>query len=625
METKKILYNQRITFAFALIFFLIAAAFGWEKLHYGFNFIDEGYHMTESWRLAAGDHFLRDKITGAHRLYTLFNSLIFRFCPDITLLGFRKLQYFLTIFSLLFFSIALFKVDKQYWYQPFIFSCFAFTGLDPIGMISNLNYHTYPHLFLILHLSFLILGLYQSNRLRKRLMYVASGLLLWAISLTLLHLSVVILSPILLYLVSNRLRLKTFSFSFVDLCYVLAPFVFCWIIFVGIYNRPYIMALFPSITLSLSTYGHTPEHLFHIDWEALKHIGISMLFLLICLFSLKKLRLSLFILCLIAISILMFFIIDTSLFSLIAPYWRGWLSRPMWFSSLLISFFIIFWFNIAKKRITHQQNTIGEELSIIILLACTIYFGGTSIFSALGALTVLYCSIPAVVAITAVILYHRNIHMKPYLIKLLILIMFFLPFYYTTVWADWKFTFFDVSPELANTEIEEGFAKGIKTNRVYYDLYKWIRMNTEKYTAKDDFMISYVVSPMVYMISKRRPALDDTFTCFSTKPIGYFEKSIETMKKAGRHPKIAFVFESMPALYPVSLEKTEYAWLRKQFTFPSNDPISRYILENMRLLDEFKLPRGTTVRCFLDSKMFNKMPLPGLGEMSETGQEFRKH
>ena len=127
-EIKKALSHQPVVVALSLLFFLIAAGFGWEKLHYGLSFVDEGHHMTESWRLAAGDHFLRDKYTGALMLYTLLNSVIFKICPDITLLGFRKLQYFLTICSLLAFSFALFKVDKQYWYQPFVFSLFAFTN-----------------------------------------------------------------------------------------------------------------------------------------------------------------------------------------------------------------------------------------------------------------------------------------------------------------------------------------------------------------------------------------------------------------------------------------------------------------------------------------------------------------
>ena len=122
---KKIYFNQPILFSLSLVLFLLAAVLGWEKLQYGFNFIDEGYHMTESWRIAADDQFLKEKCENVHMLYVLINSLIFEVFPGITLLAFRKLQYFLTIFSLLFLGSVLYKYNKQYWYLPLIFSIFA--------------------------------------------------------------------------------------------------------------------------------------------------------------------------------------------------------------------------------------------------------------------------------------------------------------------------------------------------------------------------------------------------------------------------------------------------------------------------------------------------------------------
>ena len=156
--------SQLLPFAISLSIFLIAAVFGWFKLRYGFNFMDEGYHMTEAWRLTVGDNFSGDKFTGALRLSTFINALVFKLYPGITLLGFRELQFFLTIISLLLLSFALYKINKDFWYQPLIFSIFAFTGLEPIGMISNLYYQTYPHLFITLYLAFFMMGLHQQSQ-----------------------------------------------------------------------------------------------------------------------------------------------------------------------------------------------------------------------------------------------------------------------------------------------------------------------------------------------------------------------------------------------------------------------------------------------------------------------------
>jgi hypothetical protein len=622
---KRALSDQPIFFGFGIIIFIISAVLGWEKLHYGFSFLDEGWHMTESWRLASGDHFLRDKTIGAHMLYTLINSVIFRIYPDITLLGFRKLQYCLTICSLIALGVALFKVDRQYWYQPFVFSLFAFTGLSPIGWNSNLNYYTYPHLFLTLYLSFFILALFQKRQIVKRVLYVISGLFLWGISFNLLHLSLVVFSPIILFLVMRKLKLKFFSFGLSDLCYVLAPFIFSWAVFVGVYNKAYILAVLKSVSYNLSTPIYAPSSLVGINWEAVKHICVCLLVLAIGIFGLRKLRFAIWIAFVMLISILMFFIIDTSFFDLIRPYFFGWYSRPMWFSCLLISFFLMVMFGLVRKFYVSRPYSKGEEVCIVLGIPSAILFLNTSFFSGgMGILTALHSSIPATAAIAGVVFYNEKIHMKSYLTKLLILVILFLPFYYTTAWSDWRYTYFDVFPEQANVTIEDGFGRGIKTNPIYAELYEWVRVNTEKYTQKDDLMISYVLSPMVYMIAKRRPSLWDTYTNFIVVPMKKYEESIEAMKERGRYPKIAFVFESMPAFYPVSLKENRFKWIGKQFTFPSSDPISRYIIENMELVEECKIREGNIVRCFVDRKAIHKRAMAEEGKIDESIAEIKE-
>jgi len=166
-ETIKKTDRQFYIFLAGLIFFAVISVFGWIKLQYGFTFMDEGYHMVQGWRLAAGDHFIHDTPHGALRNYRLFNKLIFDAWPDITLLDFRKLQFFLTLISLFIFGSAIFRYDKQYWYLPFIFSIFVFTGLDPLGATSNLNYYTYPHLFIVLHIALILFGIRTKNSFIK--------------------------------------------------------------------------------------------------------------------------------------------------------------------------------------------------------------------------------------------------------------------------------------------------------------------------------------------------------------------------------------------------------------------------------------------------------------------------
>jgi hypothetical protein len=185
------------------------------------------------------------------------------------------------------------------------------------------------------------------------------------------------------------------------------------------------------------------------------------------------------------------------------------------------------------------------------------------------------------------------------------------PFYYYTALSDWNFSFFDVHPQQANAKIEKGFGKGIYTNQVYSELYKWISAKAETYSQPNDYAISYVVSPMVHMISKRRPSLDDTYITFQ-KPDDYYETAIEKMKERHREPSIAFVFERMPALIPVSLDEKIFSWPERAFHLNSSDhPISRYIKKNMVMTGEFVISKEADhiIRCFIDPKI-TKQKIP---------------
>jgi tetratricopeptide (TPR) repeat protein len=556
--------------------------------------------MTEAWRLTVGDNFFSDQFTGALRMATLINALVFKLYPGITLLGFRELQFTLTIISLLLLSFALYKISKDFWFQPLIFSIFAFTGLDPAGMISNLNYYTYPHLFLTLYLAFFILGLHQQSALLQRVLYITAGVFLWLISLSMLHMSLVVISVVLLFFIIKIFKLKSLNFNFKDLCFVVAPVLLLWVIFIGIYGNAFIQNVISSVQLNLSTSSHGIGAMVTINLEALKHVTITLFFTIVFLWSTKLSKTVPLVGVLSILSVIMFTVIDTSLFGLITPYWNGWFGRPMWFSALLASSYFLFLCHFVFKIVKKKSWNNYELLAIILFITSIIESISNSVFSAMGFLAVLYSSIPAVAAMACAIMSMETIKKRVYLVKLTILFLFFVPFYYTTAWSDWKFTYFDVAPEQANVEIEQGFGKGIKTNQVYKDLYGWISTTSQAYSNKNDYVISYCVSSMVHMIARRRPALDDSWISFAVYPIDYYHKAIEFMKDRGRKPQLAYVFEALPALRPVTLEDPTRIWLDKEFSFPSHDPISQYVLTYMTQIDSFSISNKLSVRCFIN-------------------------
>ena len=590
-------HNKVILFIAGIIFFSVIAKSGWEKLHYGFNFTDEGYHMTESWRLAAGDDFIKNNVLGSLMNYTLINSLIFKAYPDVTLLDFRRIQYMLAIFSLIIFGVALFKISGQYVYLPFIFSLFAFTGLDSNGMISNLYYHTYPHLFLTLHLSFFLFGLQARKPFAKKNYYLLAGFCLWGISLSLLYLSVIIISPFITFFLLRKFNYKSCIFTFTDLLYVLSPFVLCWSVFIIIYNKLYIISVISSLKLILSAHSLSGG-LISFNWGAIQYIAISLAFLSVFFVLIKKrANFCLVIAACCILSILLFTIINTFGFGFLNHY-RNW--KPMWFSSFLIAFSIFFWiYTVARNRF-HEKFNKEDELAVVLMVPFTMCAITTSIFSTAGLMTVSESAIPAVVAIA----YTFISAMKPCKYKhartTLILMLLLGNFYYANAWFDWRFTFYDVPPAQMNATIKDGFGKGIKTNMAYFELYKWIQKNAEEYTCKKDFMLSYILSPMTHMITKLRPSLDESYISLGGSRSTH-EKGIEQMKRKGRNPRIAFVFERETMLLPISLEKGTFRWNAKQIHFPwSMDPLSIYVKKNMKQVSEIKIADDLIIRCFVD-------------------------
>ena len=595
-------------FIVGVLIFIVAAYFGYEKLQYGFNFTDEGYHMTAAWRLCAGDHFLKNRLTGAHNLTAVINSLVFKIAPDITLLGFRQLQFAATIFSLLIFSIALFQTEKQFWFLPYIFSLFAFTGLDVMGNFSNLTYYTYPHLFITLSLSFFIFGLHTNKKFVKPLMFIISGILLWGISFSLLNLGVIVFFPIILYFCVRKLKFQSYLFTFQDLCFVIVPFILCWLIFLVIFNTPYIHAVYNSILHLFSKKSIFALEKNSINWAAIKHIGVSVVFLVLFFMATKNLRRIPLVSILVILSIYMYMIIQTSFFGQIDPYFVGIYAKPMWLTSLLTAFFMLFCFNAFKKFIRHQSYSSTEELSILLLIPIIILSVSRSMFSTTGILSVVNFSIPAVAALAYIAIDGHHYKLKSDFLKLLVIIFIFSPFYITTAKADWEFTFFDVAPKDANFTIQDGFGKGIKTNRLYYEVYHWIKKTSDKYTTKNDFMISYAITPMSHMISKRRPSLDKSFFKINSLSAAYFDKAINNMIRLNRQPEIAFVFESPLSILSSPTKKNSYHLTQKEFLFSvSQDPVTAYVKKNMMFVERFKVSEEIDVKCFLDknNKIFS--------------------
>jgi hypothetical protein len=132
-----------------------------------------------------------------------------------------------------------------------------------------------------------------------------------------------------------------------------APVLLLWVVFIGIYGNDFIQNVISSAQKALSSSNYAAGSLLSINWEALKHITITLFFMIAFLWSTKLSNTPLLVGILSILSAIMFAVIDTSLFGLIIPYYRGWFNRPMWFAALLASSYFLFLchfiFKIVKK------------------------------------------------------------------------------------------------------------------------------------------------------------------------------------------------------------------------------------------------------------------------------------
>lgn len=605
-QNKEISKGERAFFFLSIALFLVAAVLGWVKLRYGFNFIDEGYHMTEGWRLAAGDNLFKDGLTDILLLYTLFNAMIFKMHPGITLLGFREIQFCLTMLAMLFFSASLYYSYRRYWYLPLIFSLFAFTGLDPMGMESNLSYYTYAHFFLIMYVSCTLWALFCPSAGRKAMFNLLAGAMLFCLSINALYLSVVAASPVLLYFLS-RYGKSSLKYDFKDVCITLSPFVLSWVIFLAVFNKEYVTSVISFSQLMVKHHWSLTS----INLEALGHMAVTGVFLLCLSLGFKKLKTTSFIIFSGAAALMMYAVIATSCFGLMTPYYEGWFAKPMWLSSLLVCFIAVFWASFIWKAVRKEELSPEDEICLVIMVPGTMQFLISSIVSTNGVLEILHSAIPLVAACTLATFTLGRKEPCAEIKRPAVLPMLLLPFYITTAWADWTFTYFDVLPWEADARIEQGFGKGIHTNREALKLYTWISTTASSHSKENDYILSYIVSPMVYMIAHRKPALDHSFTDFVSRPPEFFVRSVEKMQAKKREPRLAFVFEYFPAVLSIASlpddrkaqapPGAQYMWFGKHFNFSADDPISRYVLKNMYILDEYNITSKSTVRCFVDN------------------------
>lgn len=564
------------------LFFLAMAIFGWVKLKYGFNYIDEGMYMADAWRLTVGDRLFPDNAPSAIRLYIVFNALVFKLYPGITLLGFRQLQYILALIAIIIFGAAIYRWDRRLWLAPLAMAVFSFTGLDTVGFASNLSYYTYPHLFIVLHIAFLIFALTSQQGLTRSILLVASGIALWGAGFSMIPLSAAMISPVLFWLCSKHLGVKERLFLFKDLLLVLFPGIILWGGFIATYNAAFFRALL--YTYHFMKEGGKAEA--WVNYVALEYIIATAIFWTILIIA-QRFSVRIMIAIVIIVSGFMFWILELNLFGLITPFRFGRYSNQMWFCSLIITFIAIFIAHLIRQKRSNAPLGSNDYLLLLILIPSIAIALLFSHYSDFGITTTLYVAIPVTMAMVLFLIRQLETrYSASQNIAAIVIVVFLFPFSYHLAWADWKWTYFDMAPAKLSYTINDGFATGIKTNENYASMAAWLESRASVYSSANDFAIIMEQAPMVYMLIKRRPALNHSWTGLGGS-ISLRHDSVKEMIMENRHPKIAYRFLRWPMINPVSLRDETYQTASNIINYSPSDPVSIYVTTQMRRIDTF--------------------------------------
>ena len=565
------------------LLFVVMAIFGWIKLQYGFNMIDEGMYMVDGWRLSAGDSLFPESAMNATMLYSVFNALVFKLHPEITLLGFRQLQYSLTLLSILVFGAAIYRWNRKLWPILLTLAVFAFTGLDTIGNNSNMSYYTYPHLFLILHIALFILALTCPKVWTRYSLFVGSGVALWGVGFSLLPLSASMISPVLVWLAAKQLKGADREFSFGEVLLVLSPGVILWGACIAVFNQAFFGAI-------LDTYRYVEEGAgtqARINQPALSYIAATTVFWFI-LIAAGRLPVRRMLALVSVASVAMFGIMYSNLFGLIPPYWKGWLNNQMWASAFLITFMAAFPVYLIRCKRNNLLCDSDDYLLLAILVPAILFVLLFSNFSSIGIVTTLYVAIPAFMALALFVIRYLEKHSSTRQgVVAAAMTAILLPFFYQLAWSDWKFTYFDLAPDKLTNTIRGGFANGIKTNPVFADLVQWMETTADTFSTPQDFAIVMDQTPMGYMLIKRRPSLNHSWTGWA-KSSSLRREAMQAMLKGNRQPKIVYRFLRMPVMYPISVRDGTYALSPIVFHY-DDDPISAYVMAQMQRVNTFSV------------------------------------
>jgi len=579
----------RVVFAAGALLFLVVAVLGWRHLKDGFGFHDEGMYMTDAWRLTAGDHLFPDAFPSVLRLSVVLNAAVFRVAPDITLLGFRHLQYLMALLAMAAMGLAALRWTRSPGWLPVALVVFAFTGLQVRGTAPNLSYHTYPHLFFSLYFAALLVALTCAGPAARRAWLLAAGVFLWAAGFALLPLAAGALAPVACWALGRWLKVEGPRLTLPDVALILLPVAVLWLGCLALWGG----AFGHAVAAMWRYMGEAKARGIDLDPGAWGYVAAALAFLLAFIGAgaagAARLRPAFAVPLVAALGGALAWAVGTNLGGLLPPYWRGFFSIAMWFAALVIAGIVVFMGGAVIERRRRGTCAAHAGLPFLVLTQVAVLGAVFGHFSDAHALAFTYLGIPAAVALSAYLVDRLPAVSGPWgpAARAGFLAALLLPVYGWTAWADWRFTYFDRPPEGLTATIPDGFAQGIATNPMFAAMAAWITRTAGEHAAPGDFAIFLDRAPMGYMLTHLRPALNHSWVGLGNSR-SLRAEAVAQMERTGRYPKVAYRFLRSPLYFPVPGQRGRYA-VGAPLPYAPDDPVSVYLATHMRRLNPFRV------------------------------------
>lgn len=556
----------RVFVVFILITIAVIAVLGWLKLPYGFSFIDEGMYLTDAWRLSAGDSYYpnSDRFFGSS--YNLVTHFLFYFSPELGILDIRKIQYGTCVIAVALLAGTLFKTQEgAAKFSGVPLSIYLFTGMDVTGMGTSLNYYTVPGLSLLFSLSLAVWAREVKSSSLSMLFLFFTSIALSAASVSYYTVALIFL-PFTLFLRKQIFRDPPSFFAYiVPVVLVCAYFLAHANFFYEALTLQFTNSETPSI---LSVNAYTPFYL---------AFGMISGFLLLLLSQTRFHDNSLFIFSLFTIFLVSAFSIQSRFFGFLPKFYNGWFNAPGYFA--VTAFGLGFAFFLRKAfALATQRSKVPISASFFFLQVSILYALSFSLTSSLGIL--LLCNVGPIIISAAFL--EASSDRDPAAFRMILpVLVFFVPVYWHVMKADWNFTYFDRPAAFLTSEIPDGPAKGLITNESSAEIERVVRQTINKYTNDGDFIISFDQVAVPYFLSKRRPALDHSWTGITHSNYRSLQHSLDEMRILSREPTLAIHFRNKFLYFP----SEDFSTFTMSGSMDSTQPIILdYVYKNMRFL-----------------------------------------